>query len=183
MRLSFPQGEAVGELEWHYGSADAKGVVEVPDAATVVLYLSTDEPLSLLFLHQLPADSITELHLQGPVVADSFGEVTHLAPGLRTLHLVGTELSDEALSSVAQLHGLVQLFCFGNQFTRSGLQQLAGLAQLEYLALGEDDLSASDLEFAAALPRLRDLRGLEEAGMDQAQLAAVREIVPQASVS
>jgi hypothetical protein len=183
MRLSFPQGEAVGELEWQDGSADARGVVEVPDGAIVVLYLSTDEPLTLHFLRELPAGSITELHLQGPVVAESFGAVTHLAPGLRILHLVGTELSDAALMSVAQLHGLVQLYCLGNRFTRSGLQQLAGLTQLEYLALGEDGLSASDLEFAAALPRLRELRGPEEAGMDQVQLSAVREIVPQANVS
>jgi hypothetical protein len=183
MRLSFPPGEAIGELEWPGGTADVSGVVEVPDGVPVTLYVSGDEAVSLEFLRRLPADGIMELHLQYPLVADSFGAVTHLAPGLRILHLVGTELSDAALGSVAQLHGLIRLYCFGNQFTRSGLQQLAGLAQLEYLALGEDDLFAADLQFAAALPHLRQLRGLEEAGMDQTQLSAVRAMVPRASVS
>src|SRR5579859_7655329 len=91
VRLSFPDGEVVGELEWQGGgSASATGVVELPDGVEVTLYVSGDEPVSLDFLHGLPGNSIAELHLQGPLVADSFGAVTHLAPGLRILHLIAT---------------------------------------------------------------------------------------------
>jgi hypothetical protein len=45
----------------------------------------SNQSADLSFLRQLPADSITDLHLRAPIVAESLGAVTHLAPGLRRL--------------------------------------------------------------------------------------------------
>jgi len=172
----------VGELEWWDVTATATGIVEVPDDVSVTLYISSDEPVSLEFMRGLPNDKIVELHIQEPVVAASFEAITHLAPGLRYLHLVGTDLGDEVLPSVANLRGLVGLYCLGNRFTRRGLRQLVVLQALELLCLEQENLSASDLEFAARLPRLTRLTGMQESEMDETELARLRAMLPWAEV-
>jgi len=166
MLLAFPTHEVVGELEWLGGTTAATGVVEIPDDATATLYISGDEPISLEFLRGLPSDKIVELHVQGPVIATSFPAVSNLAPGLRYLYLIATDLGDAARRTVADLQGLKALYCLGNGFTTHGLQQLTALDALEELCLEEEGLSASDLEFATRLPSLRALTCLEERGMD-----------------
>jgi hypothetical protein len=130
----------------------------------------------------LPNDKIVELHIQEPVVAASFEAITHLAPSLRYLHLVGTDLGDEVLSSVAQLRGLAGLYCLGNRFTCHGLRKLVALQALELLCLEQENLSVPDLQFITKLPPLRQLIGMQKAGMDNAELARVRAMLPWAEV-
>jgi len=110
------------------------------------------QPVDLGFLRNLPAASITSLHLRSPIVAESFAAVAHLAPGLRRLYLARSDLTDDALPTIAALHGLVYLQSWGNRFTDAGVQQLASLARLEHLYLEEATLSAAAFDFAASLP-------------------------------
>jgi hypothetical protein len=182
MRLSFPQHEVVGEVEWRGGAADATGTVDIPDGAAVTLYISADEPVALGFMRRLPSDVIAELHVQGPLVSASFNAVTHLADGLRYLHLVGTDLGDEALHSVAQLRGLFELHCLGNNFSGYGLRRLTVLHALEYICLEQDGLSVSDLEFVTSLPHLRRLTCLRESGLNETELSRLRAMLPRAEV-
>jgi hypothetical protein len=115
------------------------------------------QPIDLGFLRSLPADSITNLHLRSPIVAESFPAVAHLAPGLRRLYLARSDLGDDALPTVAALQGLVYLHSWGNRFTDTGVQQLASLTRLENLYLEEETLSAAAFDFAASLPQLARL--------------------------
>jgi hypothetical protein len=113
--LTFPDGQAIGTLDW-LGSGAAPvlacGVVTVPDGAEISLDVrviesvrKTDaqqitggvQPADLSFLRQLPADSITDLHLRAPILPGSFAAVKHLAPGLRKLYLARADLTDDAL--------------------------------------------------------------------------------------
>ncbi len=119
------------------------------------------QPADLGFLRRLPADSITNLQLRAPILAESFGAITHLAPGLRRLYLPCTDLTDDALPAVATLRGLVYLQSWGNRFTGRGVQQLASLTRLESLYLEEETLSPAAFDFAASLPHLARL-GLQD---------------------
>src|SRR6266851_1084066 len=99
------------------------------------------QPVHLGFLHELPGDSITDLHLSWPLIPESLAAITHLSPGLRRLYLAQTALGDDALTLVAQLRGLTYLQTWGNQFTDAGVQQLAALTDLDHLYLEEETLS------------------------------------------
>jgi hypothetical protein len=135
------------------------------------------QPADLSFLRNLPADSITDLHLRAPILAESFAAITHLAPGLRRLYLAQADLTDEALLSVGTLHGLVYLQTWGNQFTDIGVQQLAALTKLESLYLEEETLSAAAFDFAASLPHLARL-GIQDVPLTLADLAELRRRLP-----
>ncbi len=135
------------------------------------------QPIDLGFLRQLPADSITALHLRAPITAESFGFVTHLAPGLRRLYLARADLTDDALAHVSKLDGLIYLQSWGNRFTDRGVQQLASLTRLECLYLEEETLSAAAFDFAASLSHLTRL-GLQGVPITEAELAALRRRLP-----
>lgn len=179
-RLVFPAGRIVGHLHWdgsyteETGPVLATGTVDAPDDRPVELSLTecsgaqrlprggwtmqpTNQPTDLQFLYALPSNAIESLELSH-VVADSFGAVAHLAPGLRELLLTNTDLDDDAIPHIAQLHGLRRLEMIGNRFTDRGVQQLRVLQDLEYLCLEQDEnLSVAAFRFATELPKLKEL--------------------------
>ncbi len=115
-------------------------------------------------------------------MAESFGAVTHLAPGLRRLYLAHTDLTNAVLAHVAKLDGLIYLQTWGNQFTDRGVQQPASLINLESLYLEEETLSAAALDFAAGLPRLARV-GIQDMTVTDADLAELRRRLPGATVN
>jgi hypothetical protein len=139
------------------------------------------QPADLSFLRQLPADSITALRLCSPIVAESLGAVTHLAPGLRRLYLAWADLDDDALAHVSKLDGLIYFQAWGNRFTDRGVQQLAALTSLQSLYLEEETLSAAAFDFAVSLPHLSSL-GVQDVPLTEAELAELRRRLPGVNV-
>ena len=140
------------------------------------------QPADLSFLRQLPADSITVLHLRAPILAGSFAAVTHLAPGLRKLYLAWADLTDDALTHISKLDGLIYLQSWGNRFTDRGVQQLAALTRLESLYLEEETLSAAAFDFTVGLPHLSRL-GVQDVPLTEVELAELRRRLPGVGVS
>jgi hypothetical protein len=169
-----------------------------------------DEPVDLEFLRALPADSVRELSL-GDVVPASFAAVAHLAPGLRDLRLYLDDLGDDAPSVIAELTALESLRLYGDDdgpgrlndhalfaiadlpaleylalldgsYTEQGLHQLRRLPKLRHLHIEREDLTAPMFAFAAAMPALTRLTGLDEYGddgpMPPAEVDQVRAMLP-----
>jgi hypothetical protein len=141
----------------------------------------SSQAADLGFLRQLPADSITDLHLHAPIVPESLAAVTHLAPGLRRLYLAWADLTDDALAHISKLDGLIYLQTWGNRFTDRGVQQLAALTKLESLYLEEETLSAAAFDFAVSLPRLSRL-GVQDVPLSEIELAELRRRLPGVGV-
>ena len=139
------------------------------------------QPADLSFLRQLPSDSITALHLCAPILPGSFAAVTHLAPGLRKLYLAWADLSDDALTHISELDGLIYLQSWGNRFTDRGVQQLAALTRLESLYLEEETLSAAAFGFAVNLRHLSRL-GVQDVPLTEVELAELRRRLPGVGV-
>jgi len=201
--LLFPTDRVVGTLNrgaWDVerGPVLARGEVTVPDDRPLHLDVrpvaaverhgdqwsmhSSPDPVDLGFLERLPADAVQRLALNSPLVAESVGAVTHLAPGLRRLYLASTMLTDAALPAVAALTGLTYLQTWGNKFTDAGVQQLANLVHLEHLYLEEESLTAAALDFVDQLPRLRRL-GLQDLSISDEELARLRARLPEVGVA
>jgi hypothetical protein len=141
----------------------------------------SNQPADLSFLRQLPPDSITNLRLCAPIVAESFDAVTYLAPGLRRLYLARADLDDDALAHVSNLAGLIYLQAWGNRFTDRGVQQLAALTSLQDLHLEEETLSAAAFDFAVSLPHLTRL-GVQDVPLTAGELAELRRRLPGVNV-
>jgi hypothetical protein len=193
--LNFPTDMCVGLLEWpgsyteDAGPALARGPVEIPDGAQVSLNLlnvtrishsetggwwsgGNGQPIDLAFLAELPDHVIDSLTLH-TVIPETLPFVTHLAPGLRRLYLDRSDLTDQALSSVATLSGLVYLQTFGNRFTDDGVQVLRSLVALETLYLEEETLTVAAFRFVRALPKLGVL-GVRDVPLSAQELDELR---------
>ena len=100
--------------------------------------------------------------------------VTEDGPSLR--------LDDHAMSVIAALPALESLSLLGGSYTDHGLQQLGRLPRLRHLHIEKDDLTAPMFGFAAAMPALRRLTGLDEFGddgpMPPAGVDQVRAMLP-----
>ena len=175
---------------------------------------SADEPVDLEFLRALPPDGVSELSVGG-VVPGSFGAVAHLAPGLRDLSLYLDDLGDDPAAVIAQLRALESLALYGDEdgrgqlddhaldliadlpalaylslldgaYTERGLRHLVRLPQLRHLHVEREGLTASMFEFAAAMPALSTLTGLDEFGQDgpmaPAEVDRVRAMLPGISL-
>jgi hypothetical protein len=173
-----------------------------------------DEAVDLEFIRGLPADSVAELSL-GDVVPASFAAVAHLAPGLRSLGLYLDDLGDDALPVIAELTALESLRLSGDDdgpgrlddhalsaiadlpalqylalldgsYTEHGLQQLRRLPKLRHLHIEREGLTPPMFGFAAAMPALTRLTGLDEFGddgpMPPAQVDQVRAMLPHISM-
>lgn len=202
VNLAFPTDGIVGELWWQAEPAwepvFATGVVTVPDGTDVNLDVARiesvkrsaaglevdygNEPLDLGFLRELPGDGIAGLKVNYWIVPGSFPAVAHLAPRLRQLSLAATDLDDGALTIVAQLRRLNSLQVYGNRFTDEGMQHLAALQDLEELYVEEGTLSAAAFRFAARLPRLARLAGLDEVPMPTTDIDRVKAMLPGVNV-
>jgi hypothetical protein len=173
-----------------------------------------EQAVDLEFIRGLPADSVFELSLSG-VVPASFAAVAHLAPGLRGLGLFLDDLGDDAASVIAELTALESLRLYGNDgpslrlddhalsaiaglpaleylallggpYTEHGLQQLRRLPALRHLHIEREDLTAPMFRFAAAMPALTRLTGLDEFGddgpMPPAEVDQLRAMLPHISM-
>jgi hypothetical protein len=91
-------------------------------------------------------------------------------------------LDDHALSAIAELPALEALSLLGGSYTEHGLQQLTRLPKLRHLHIEREDLTAPMFQFAATMPALTRLTGLDEFGDDgpmaPAEVARVRALLP-----
>ncbi|MGH3156292.1 MAG: hypothetical protein ACRDNF_06930 [Streptosporangiaceae bacterium] len=123
----------------------------------------------------------------GPEAPSVIAELT----GLERLSLAGhahpwdgpsLRLNDQALSAIADLPDLESLSMLGGSYTEHGLQQLRRLPNLAHLHIEREHLTPSIFRFAADMPVLTRLTGLDEFGdegpMPPAQVEHVRAMLP-----
>jgi len=95
-------------------------------------------------------------------------------------------LDDHALSAIADLPALESLSLLGGSYTEHGLQQLCRLPKLRHLHIEREGLTAPMFRFAAAMPALTRLTGLDEFGddgpMPTAEVEQVRAMLPHISM-
>ena len=95
-------------------------------------------------------------------------------------------LDDHALSVIADLPALESLSLLGGSYTEQGLQQLRRLPKLRHLHIEREGLTAPMFRFAATMPALTRLSGLDEFGdegpMPPAEVEQVRAMLPHISV-
>jgi hypothetical protein len=98
----------------------------------------------------------------------------------------GRRLGDHALSMIADLPALEYLALLGGAYTEQGLWQLARLPKLRHLHVEREGLTAPMFRFAAAMPALTKLTGLDEFGddgpMPPAEVDQVRALLPHISL-
>jgi hypothetical protein len=91
-------------------------------------------------------------------------------------------LNDHALAAIAGLPALEALTLLGGSYTKHGLQQLTRLTRLQHLHIEREDLTAPMFQFAATMPALTRLTGLDEFGdqgpMPPAEFARLRAMLP-----
>lgn len=134
------------------------------------------ETVDLGFVHDLPPTAIKSLELRS-VTESTVAAIAHLAPGVRTLTLPWSGLSDAILPAVARLTGLTFLQTFGNCFTDAGVQQLVTLQQLESLYLEEETLGIGAFDFVDRLPALQRL-GLQDVALGCGDLKRLQRRLP-----
>jgi hypothetical protein len=95
----------------------------------------------------------------------------------------GRRLDDHALFMIADLPALEDLSLLDGAYTEDGLRQLCRLPKLRHLHIEREGLTASMFRFAAAMPALTRLTGLDEFGddgpMSPAEVAQVRAMLPR----
>ncbi|HEX4087617.1 MAG TPA: hypothetical protein VHZ33_02810 [Trebonia sp.] len=173
---------------------------------------SGDEPVDLEFLRALPPDSVFDLSLGNvlpssfPAVGhlapglrelsvyvdnldDGAAAVIAGLTALERLSLAGDSaweegrrLNDHALSMIAGLPALESLSLLGGAYIEDGLRQLRRLPKLRHLHVEREGLTAPMFRFAADMPALTWLSGLDEFGdegpMAPAEVAQVRAMLP-----
>jgi hypothetical protein len=177
---------------------------------------SGEEAVDLEFIRDLPADSVFDLNVGGVVPSsfaavahlapglrelcvylDSLGadapSVLARLTALESLALAGDsamdegeQLNDHALSMIADLPALEYLALLDGAYTERGLQQLRRLPKLRHLHIEREGLTAPMFQFAAAMPALTRLSGLDEFGddgpMPPAEVDQVRAMLPHIDV-
>jgi len=87
---------------------------------------------------------------------------------------------------IADLPALEALSLLGGSYTEHGLQQLRRLRKLRHLHIEREGLSPSMFRFAATMPALTRLTGLDEFGDDgpmaPAEVDQVRAMLPHISM-
>lgn len=175
-----------------------------------------EEPVDLAFIRGLPADSVFDLSVGGVdpdsfaavahlapglrrlvVYLDNLGDdapsVIASLTALESLALFGDSamdqgrrLDDHALSAIADLPALEDLSLLDGAYTEQGLQQLARSPKLRHLHIEREGLTPPMFRFAAAMPALTRLSGLDEFGddgpMPPAQVDQVRAMLPHITV-
>jgi hypothetical protein len=95
-------------------------------------------------------------------------------------------LDDHALSVIADLPALESLSLLGGSYSEHGLQQLGRLRKLRHLHIEREGLTPLMFRFAATMPALTRLTGLDEFGddgpMHPAEVEQVRALLPHISV-
>jgi hypothetical protein len=83
------------------------------------------------------------------------------AQKIRSLDLVGTDVTDKALKQVAELRNLTKLELQNTKVTHEGLKELAGLTKLTELGLSESQLSDANLRVLRQIGLLHCLNQAE----------------------
>jgi hypothetical protein len=177
---------------------------------------SGEEAVDLEFIRGLPAHSVSELNVGSVVPAsfaavahlapglrdlsvylDNLGDdAPSVIAGLTALESLalagdsamdeGRRLDDHALSMIADLPALEYLSLLDGAYTEQGLQQLRRLPKLRHLHIEREGLTAPMFRFAAAMPALTRLSGLDEFGddgpMPPAEVQQVRAMLPHIGV-
>ncbi|TVZ05505.1 hypothetical protein EAS64_13295 [Trebonia kvetii] len=95
-------------------------------------------------------------------------------------------LNDHALSLIADLPNLEYLSLMDGSYTEHGLRQLIRLPKLRHLHIERAGLTAPMFRFAADMPALTNLTGLDEFGddgpMPPAEVAQVQAMLPHISM-
>jgi hypothetical protein len=98
----------------------------------------------------------------------------------------GRRLDDHALAVIADLPALEYLALLDGSYTEHGLRQLARLPKLRHLHIEREGLTAPMFRFAADMPALTLLTGLDEFGddgpMPPAEVDQVRAMLPHISL-
>jgi hypothetical protein len=98
----------------------------------------------------------------------------------------GRRLDDHALSMIADLPALEYLALLDGAYTEQGLRQVVRLPRLRHLHIEREGLTAPMFRFAAAMPALTNLTGLDEFGddgpMPPAEVDQVRAMLPHISL-
>jgi hypothetical protein len=192
------------------GPGEGGGSVEHGDEAVDLEFiggLPADSVFSLRLIGDIvPGSFPTVAHLapglqQFGVDLDDLGDdapsVIAGLTGLESLNLSGGSASDDdpatqtdgpwglddhALSVIAGLPALETLTLMGGAYTEYGLQQLGRLRTLRHLHIEREGLTAPMFRFAAAMPALSRLTGLDEFGEDgpmpPAEVDQVRAMLP-----
>lgn len=122
-------------IEVRLGRATDHRCIALLKGATELRELSAD----------IPASDAEYLWLQGH-------------PQLRTLCVMGSEVTDNTLERIGTCSQLSSLSIGQTTITDDGLSHLRGLESLENLTLGKMKLSGSGLKYLERLPRLKTLR-------------------------
>lgn len=155
-----------------------------------------EEAVDLEFIRGLPADSVSGLSVGGADagsfaavahlapglrrlgvylgnLGDDAPSVIASLTALESLALYGDSamdegrrLDDHALSVIADLPALEYLSLLDGSYTGHGLQQLARLPKLRHLHIEREGLTVPMFRFAATMPALTRLTGLDEFGDD-----------------
>jgi hypothetical protein len=128
-------------------------------------------------------------------VGDDAPSVIARLRALESLCLAGDSAMDEgrrpgfddhALSMIAGLPALEYLALLDGAYSGHGLRQLARLPRLRHLHIEREGLTAPMFRFAAAMPALTRLSGLDEFGddgpMPPAEVQQVRAMLPHITV-
>jgi hypothetical protein len=149
----------------------------IPASFAAVAHLASGlRDLSSVYLDELDADApsviaqltaLERLSLAG-------NDAPEDGPSLR--------LDDHALSVIADLPALEYLSLLDGSYTGHGLQQLARLPKLRHLHIEREGLTVPMFRFAATMPALTRLTGLDEFGddgpMPPAEVDQVRAMLP-----
>lgn len=105
---------------------------------------------------RIPLDATTVHAVDTRIDADALSRLADLH-GLRRLSLNTTDTTDASLAIVGRLHTLEFLDLACTDITDAGLAHLGGLTALEHLILKDNDLTAAALPHLAPLTRLKTL--------------------------
>lgn len=184
LSYSVESGEEAVDLEFIRG-LPADSVYDltvggvVPSTFAAVAHLAPGLRRLCVYLDNLDDDAAS-------VIAD--------LTALESLALVGNSaiedgpgrLNDDALSAIADLPALEYLALMDGSYTEHGLQQLSRLPKLRHLHIEREGLTAPMFGFAAAMPALTRLSGLDEFGddgpMPPAEVDQVRVMLPHITV-
>jgi hypothetical protein len=182
---SVEHGEEAVDLEFIRG---------LPADSVFELSLSDVVPASFAAVAHL-APGLRGLGLFLDDLGDDAPSVIAELTALESLRLYGNDgpedgpslrLDDHALSAIAELTALKYLALLGGSYTEHGLQQLRRLPKLRHLHIEREDLTAPMFRFAAAMPALTRLTGLDEFGddgpMPPAEVDQVRAMLPHISM-
>ena len=145
-----------------------------PDSFAAVAHLAPGLRRLGLYLDNLGADA--------PAVIARLTALESLALYGDSAMEEGRRFDDQALSAIAELPALEYLSLLGGSYTEDGLRQLVRLPKLRHLHIEREGLTAPMFRFAAAMPALTRLTGLDEFGddgpMPPAEVDQVRAMLP-----